>query len=294
MSELFGFEEPQGFGSDENQRGDAKKKNGQQKLIPPGPWDEFPALWDRLTVDGEELPGIATVTVERANRYDGEKAKGQHKGTRKFSGVDPAKIRIAWFVWESTDYDDLRDKALKKFEPDPTKDKPTSIKLGHAVLTLRGVQWVSVDKVAGPEVSDGIGKFEIDCTEVVEPTTKNATGTIKPGQNGTGKNNSPENSRCQQLAEEYKECQRRDATLAAQKRDIYKQKSQGGGGLVTGGATDSESSQQYDQAIADNDSLRQRNNDRMQQISDEQRRLGCSQTQVSSDPSAASPTAEHG
>lgn len=278
--DLFGFDEPQGFGEDQNQRGDAKKtgKNGQ-KFIPPGPWDEFPALWDKLTVDGEELPGIATVTVERKNRYDDEKAKGQHKGTKKFSGVDAAKIKIHWYVWESTDYDDLRDKHLKKIEPDPTKDKPTSIKLGHAVLTLRKVSWVAVDKVSGPEVSDGIGKFEVDATEVDDPSTKNATGTIGPG---TAKGN----TRCQQLAEEYRECQQRDAKLrgdrASMDQEVYM-------GISPNGRANFEEDRAA--RVDQNTALRNQNHDRMEQIADEQRRLGCASAQVSSDPTAASATA---
>jgi hypothetical protein len=142
------------------------------------------------------------------------------------------------------------------------------------------VSWVAVEKVAGPEISDGVGKFEIDCAEVADPTTKNATGKLGPG---TAKK---DNTRCGQLAAEYKECQARDAQIAREQNRLATQTYTG---MSPGAKLDF--NEERDAQVQSYQDLRKRNRDRMDQIADEQRRLGCPDASVSSDPAAASATA---
>lgn len=291
MPELFGFEEPEGFDSaDENQRGEAKKTSAKgSRFIPPGPWDEFPDLWDKLTTNGQEWPGLATVEVSRANKWDTKKSKGEHGGKRGYAGADLAKVRIKIRVWEADHFDDLLNKYMAIVEPDPGKEKPDVITIGHQVATLRKVKQVTIDKVSGPDVTDGMGEIEIEATEHREPDDKNATGTAKASGNGSKGNGAQGNndSRCQQLASEYRELQAKNASL---QQGLIQNDQSYYMGMSPGGRADFDEAKENRRQSLQND--QRRNEQRMSDIRDEQQRLGCSgdtQPKPSSQDSVAGP-----
>lgn len=157
------------------------------RIIPPGPWNVFPEQWDRVVLDDVEWPGLATVTVSRANKWDAKKAKGAHGEEREFSGVDPAKVTIVIKFWDfNAWYELVVSDLIKVVEPNPEKKKPDSIKIAHAVAQARGVDRITVDTVDGPtKAEEGIWTLTIQATEYRPPSTKNATGTA------TGKGSPP-------------------------------------------------------------------------------------------------------
>lgn len=186
------------------------------EYIPAGPWDENPELWDRLSVAGREFSGLATVDVDRSNKWQTKAAKGSHGAERTFGGVELAKVRIEYRVWTSEQYAELIDELLPILEPDPTKGKRDAIAIGHAVATARKLTSITVDGIAGPKRAEpGIFALYIDATEQRPPASKNALGTAK---GGSGKSLSP----CQALEEQYRDNRAKAAASRAKAAELFK------------------------------------------------------------------------
>lgn len=190
-------------------------------LVPEGPWHAEPDLWNRVTINDVEAPGIATVEITRDNKWDEKEAKGSHGATREYSGSKPAKVRVKIVVWTADDYAELVSKILPIVEPVKGKKKIDAIKIGHAVAHARNCPNVTVDSVAGPTWSGGTATLDIDATEHSEPDKKNATGTAGAGSRV------PKNANCQQLANGYDQARERAnrarserSNLVAQRDDI--------------------------------------------------------------------------
>ena len=187
------------------------------EYIPAGPWDENPELWDRLSVAGREFSGLATVDVDRSNKWQTKAAKGSHGAERTFGGVELAKVRIEYRVWTSEQYAELLDDLLPILEPDPTKGKRDAIAIGHAVATARKLSSITIDGIAGPKRAEpGIFALYIDATEQRPPETKNASGTAKGG--GSGKPQTP----CQALEEQYRANRKAAAAAEAKAAELLR------------------------------------------------------------------------
>lgn len=154
--------------------------------IPLGPWHTQPELWDRLTIGDKLVPGIATVEVDRANKWDSKKAKGEHGQEREFSGVEAAKVRIQIVYWTDEQWQEIKTEILPLIEPNPEKKKIDSLSINHEVANARKVARITVDSVKGPSVSGGLGTIDVDATEYREPSPKNATGTATGKGGGSG------------------------------------------------------------------------------------------------------------
>lgn len=181
--------------------------------IPAGPWDINPELWDRVSFDGREFLGLATVEVDRGNKWQTKAAKGSHGAERTFSGVELAKVRIEYRVWTSEQYAELVDEMLPLLEPEPTKGKRDAIAVAHAVATARKLNSITIDSIAGPRRAEpGIFALYIDATEQRPPETKNGTGTAG-GKGGT---------QCQQLRAQYQAQRDKAAALRAEAEALLK------------------------------------------------------------------------
>src|SRR5688572_28043397 len=90
-------------------------------------------VWDRVTFNDVECPGLARVTVARGNKWDTKKAQGSHGAERNFKGADLASVKIQIKLWEQQDYVDFNTTILPLLEPDPGKKKPDAVAVGHAV-----------------------------------------------------------------------------------------------------------------------------------------------------------------
>lgn len=220
--ELFGFGEAEAdtfdAGSDEPQ-GDAQKRNQKgAMLIPPGPWHEYPQLWDVLQMENKDWPGIAKVTVSRAHKWDEKEAKGSHNQTRTYAGVQAAKGTITITFWTSEQDDEITKDFLPMVEPDPTKDKARVLKVGHATFYKRKIKIITVDNVDGPNVEGGLATYTIDWTDAEQPSTKNATGTAKTNQGNKSTGNGQNKARCQDLEAEEQRLRRENDQLFSQKQ----------------------------------------------------------------------------
>jgi hypothetical protein len=148
----------------------------------PDPPQAVAEVWDKATFNDLECPGLASVSISRANKWDTKKAQGSHGGERQFKGADLATVKIKVRLWTADDYVDFNENILPLLEPDPGKQKPSGVSLGHAVAWARNLRAITVDSVSGPE-SDNAGfvEYDIDATEYREPDKTNATGKASGG-----------------------------------------------------------------------------------------------------------------
>jgi hypothetical protein len=145
--------------------------------IPAQPWTGLEGQWDHIQLAGKDVPGLAKVTVKRANKWDKKKAKGTHKSTKEFGGVDDAIVTVHLRIWTKDDWDLFVSSVLPDIEPKAGKKTPDSVAISHPVTDTRGISLVVVDDIEGPEVTDGCLIMKISCTEHELPDKKNATGS---------------------------------------------------------------------------------------------------------------------
>jgi hypothetical protein len=148
----------------------------------PDPPQAVAELWDSITFNDVQCPGVASVSISRANKWDTKKAQGSHGGERTFKGSDLASVKIQIKLWTLEQHDAFLADHLPPLEPDPGKKKPDGVTIGHAVATARNVRAITVDSVSGPEADHaGFVTYDIDATEYREPDKKNATGKATGG-----------------------------------------------------------------------------------------------------------------
>ena len=158
--------------------------------ILPGPWSQYSDVWDTLILAGKEWPGIAKVTVTRANKWDEKSAKGSNNASRTYTGVEPAKVKIELRIWTAEgQYDVIVTECLPLIEPQDEKKRKDPVNISHAVTHARYVNDVTIDSVSGPDDNgDQTWTFTIEATEYRAPTVV-ASGSKK---GATGGNNCAE------------------------------------------------------------------------------------------------------
>jgi hypothetical protein len=152
--------------------------------IPPGPWDDFPEAWDIVTIGDRDWPGLASVDISRANKWDTKKAQKTHGAEREFKGADLASVKIEIRFWTVDHWDEIITELLPMIDPDPGKKLPTALTLRHVTANVRKVSQITIDSVTGPNRSGQFGVITIDATEHREPDKKNAGGKAKGAGNG--------------------------------------------------------------------------------------------------------------
>lgn len=165
--------------------------------ILPGPWAQQPDLWNTLILGGKEWPGLAKVTVTRANKWDEKSAKGSNNASRTYTGVEPAKVKIELRFWTAEgQYDVLVTECLPLIEPQDEKKRKDPVNISHAVTHARYVTDVTIDSVSGPDDNgDQTWTFTIEATEYRAPTA------VSPAKGGGGKPTSAAN--CGELNSQY-------------------------------------------------------------------------------------------
>jgi len=154
------------------------------------PWTLQSDVWDTLTLGGKEWPGIASIVVTRANKWDEKKAKGTNQAERVYQGTDPASVKITLRFWNDAEqYQTLLSECLPIVEPEDEKKRKEPLDISHAVTQARKIGRVTIDSVSGPDDNgDQTWSFSIDATEYRAPTVvKGPTG--KGGGGGTRKPN---------------------------------------------------------------------------------------------------------
>lgn len=139
-------------------------------LLPFGPADETPGVWDTLVLEGIEIAGLATVEIHREMKKDKKASKASSGAEIVFSGVEQAKVGIKIRFWTRDQYDAIVANLLPMVEPDPTKKAPSVLSINHPVSTARKVAAIIVEKVSGPsKLGDGTWEVNLEALEQRPP-----------------------------------------------------------------------------------------------------------------------------
>ena len=167
-------------------------------IIAPGVTHDAPEVWDTLVLGGVSWPGLAKVTVSRANKWDEKKAKGENSAEREYTGTEPANVKIVVRIWDVYQYQELLSECLPIVEPDEGNTRKDPLDISHAVTIARKVGQVTIDSVSGPDDNgDQTWSFSVDATEYRAPTP------IKQGAPKKGGGSAKAQTPCQQYAQEY-------------------------------------------------------------------------------------------
>lgn len=166
------------------------------RQLPYGVADGTPHIWDKVSFNDLECPGVASVEIERTHKKDDKQAKGSNGSQVSYAGVEPAKVKVGISYLTEEEHAFFLDKVVKILDPNPDKKKVEAVKLNHAVATARNVTAITIDKLSGPSFNSGAWTWSIEATESRPPTQKNATGTFKGAP-------PPKDSNCQALSRSY-------------------------------------------------------------------------------------------
>lgn len=183
-------------------------------MIPAQPWSANPKFWDTIELNGKQVPGLAAVDCERGNKWDTKQAKGKHGGKREFNGADLAKVKITIRLITGDEHDEFVKDHLPGIEPSPGKKAADVVTIGHAVTYARNVPSITIDKVDGPKIQNGIAVYIIDGTEQRPLEKKNATGAAGGGTVG---------GTCAQLLAQYHKAQEDLASAMGDQRRYLSQ-----------------------------------------------------------------------
>lgn len=156
--------------------------------IPFGPWHVEPELWDECEIAGKKWPGKAIVNgLKRANKFDEKKSKGKSGSKDEFLGVDPAEGTIVLKFWTAEQWKQAKE-LLPDIEPNIEKEKLEPVRVSHATFIARRVTAITIKEVTGPDTDgDGYLSLTVAFKEHREPSSTNATGSMKGGGKGYGK-----------------------------------------------------------------------------------------------------------
>lgn len=149
-----------------------------------------PGEWDTLVLDDMTFPGTAKVTFSRGRKIERKKIPGKNGEDLDIKGVESGDIDITVRVWTKADYDTVVGH-IKAIDPTPGTKQPKIYSVTHAVPNSRGVGYLVVEKVDGPEQSDQYTEWKIKAYERLKPNNNNV---------GLG---GPAGQTCDQLRQEY-------------------------------------------------------------------------------------------
>lgn len=146
--------------------------------------------WDRVSLGGVTLPGIAEVSAKAKRKHDKKKENGTDGSTPTFHGYDPAQVTINIRVWTADQLQNLVEQ-LRTLWPAPAKGgkgtpkgvkEPPPFDIYHpklAMLNITQVVIVEVDalkpgKVPGEQV------LSLMCLEFKPPPDKKRNASSTP------------------------------------------------------------------------------------------------------------------
>ena len=152
-------------------------------------WDETPGHegltqqvneWDRVTIGGQTMPGLAHVEAKPQCKTDHKDAPGSHGANPTFHGYKPAPVTITLTVWTPAQWNDL-ETAIKRLWPAATKQKPKPVDVYHPALAVVSIKSIVIMGIDTPKD----GKFHgskvitIHAVEFLPSSGKPATTTPK-------------------------------------------------------------------------------------------------------------------
>lgn len=142
-------------------------------------WLDDPKAWSSCQLGPDTLPGIVTVTPDKARDVDVKKTKGKDGASQTDNGTTPGKVTIElwlgtrahWQAWLA-----IRPR-IDPLRPGSTR---TPIEIHHPATDEAGIRNVYVTKItASPPSAKAGRKIRIECNEWFPETKKTKANTGK-------------------------------------------------------------------------------------------------------------------
>jgi hypothetical protein len=108
-----------------------------------------PGAWDRITIAGKKLPGLAIVNADSQFKVDPKKSPGKSGATPTFHGRRPADIDIQVIIWTEDQLDELTEQLVVLWPAEPDRKKPQPVDVYHPSLALLGIKSMYLTQVSG-------------------------------------------------------------------------------------------------------------------------------------------------
>ena len=146
-------------------------------------WEDAPEQWDKVTLQGVQLPGIATVEHVLGRKQDVQSPPGSDGANIRDKGYEPARITITLRLWTRDDFNALDQSNLAAILQAGRQRVPLSIV--HPVLNQDGIRQVIFSSKTGLKPSAMKGMWEVQLTfyQHKPPTPAPAQGA---GSQATG------------------------------------------------------------------------------------------------------------
>lgn len=152
-----------------------------REFIEPPPWHT--ENWDTGHFDGEEVPGLMTMTPKRGPKWDRKPVAGQTGETQTFKGWNNADFKIEIRTWTRAQYDDFISRILPIIEPEPGKEAPKEVGIDHPIARARKIESFRINDIEGPkaEFDKGYTVWTIDAFQALKKVPQKGGGG-GPGQ----------------------------------------------------------------------------------------------------------------
>lgn len=106
-------------------------------------WNEDPASWEGVVLNGTRLPGLSWITGSMGIRVSRKKVGGVHGHTVIQFGYEPGKLSVKLVLWTKQHLIDWV-KQLETLRPKPGRGQPSVVSISHPSTQMMGVSWVEV------------------------------------------------------------------------------------------------------------------------------------------------------
>lgn len=138
--------------------------------------------WNTLFVDGQPLPGTATIDCALTRDLDVKKVKGQNGANYEDQGSGPVDISIE-LLFRTQDEWDVFQSVLPAIQPRRADAARSPLRVEHPTLALFGVSLIYVKSIGSPKIDANAGiSISIKAIEY-NPAPKQVTaGKPKPAK----------------------------------------------------------------------------------------------------------------
>jgi hypothetical protein len=155
------------------------------------PWPRTSAdtarLWDTVTLDGEEWPGLAEVDAEITRRIQRRRARGRDGGRITDGGLDPTEVPIVFKAWKPEHFTALRALIPRLLARRRLADR-TPMDVYHPALAVLGITQLYAKTLGAVKPSGQAGMWEMRVTfiEYFQPPRRAVTRTVTAPASGLG------------------------------------------------------------------------------------------------------------
>lgn len=142
------------------------------------------SIWDTLTIDGEQVPGLCAVSGSLKFDVEVKKAKGKDKATTTDNGISPTKFEVKIRIWTAEQWGEFCAIAARLLPRTPGGAR-TPVRVDHPGLRICGIGKAVVEEFDIPQPPEAGTIFEtrikfVEWSPAAAVVTKKSGGTGAP------------------------------------------------------------------------------------------------------------------